>query len=223
MFEFDRKKFGDRVSEMRKAQGYSRRALAKVISVSDAAIQKYEEGKSVPAFDVAAKLSEFGGKPLHWLLTGIENNNQDASLNNKPSIPHYEIQPSAGNGLSEFIPSEGRYVSFDESWFKQFVPIGAVLGMLDVNGDSMMPTLRSGDSIIVNMNQDHITAALAEGGIFVFSIRGDFKVKRLQPMANGDLRIISDNEKYQNETITAEMVADDIHIQAVVIKRIGDP
>lgn len=56
-----------------------------------------------------------------------------------------------------------------------------------------------------------------------FSTRGDFKVKRLQPIANGDLLIILDNDKYQNETITAEMLAKDIHMQALVIKKIGDP
>lgn len=195
--------------------------FAKFCGIPNATIGMYKKG-SLPSIEKAFVIAEAFDVTVDWLCGSSKKGEAFIAIPNS-SIPHYEIQPSAGNGLSEFIPSEGRYVSFDESWFKQFVPAGAVLGMLDVNGDSMLPTLRSGDSIIVNMNQEHIKAALAEGGIFVFSIRGDFKVKRLQPMANGDLRIISDNDKYQNETITAEMVADDIHIQAVVIKRIGDP
>jgi phage repressor protein C with HTH and peptisase S24 domain len=156
---------------------------------------------------------------ISWLCGSAEDFQPDA----RPSIPHYDIQASAGSGESELVPSQGRYVGFDNEWLARFVPAGARLGILDVNGDSMAPTLRSGDSIIVNMNADHIETAMAEGGIFVFSIHGSFKVKRLQPLATGDLRIISDNTNYETETVSADILAEAVHIQAVVIKRIGDP
>lgn len=211
---------GERIASL--YEGRDRSEFSKDLGVHDAAVGTYVRGDSEPPIEFLTKLHEEMSVDMNWLLAGEGTFNLPA-FREELSIPHYDVQVNAGDGVVGLIPISGKYISFDESWFKQFVPINAVLGVLDVNGDSMMPTLRSGDSIIVNMNQEHIKAALAEGGIFVFSIRGDFKVKRLQPMANGDLRIISDNDKYQNETITAEMVADDIHIQAVVIKRIGDP
>lgn len=180
----------------------------------------YIAGNTEPKLSVLQTIASSTGIDASWLC-GF--NGDSSILTSQCSIPHYDIQVHAGDGGVGLVPSQERYVSFDESWFKQFVQSGAVLGLLDVNGDSMSPTLRSGDSIIVNMNQEHIQLALAEGGIFIFTIRGDFKVKRLQPMANGDLRILSDNDKYEAETIPAELLGEDLHIQAVVLKRIGDP
>lgn len=45
---------------------------------------------------------------------------------------------------------------------------------------------------------------LVRGGISVFSVDSHLRLKRLQLMTNGDLKIISDNKAYETETIARD-------------------
>lgn len=199
----------------------SRRQFGEALDMSDASVQKYEEGKAVPSVEAAAKIAELGGVGVDWLLgltSSVKSEDQ-----NVIAIPHYDIEAHAGSGSMEMVADISKYMSFDTAWFDKYVPPAAILGALDINGDSMQPTLNPGDMIIVNMNRESIKDALAEGGIFVLAVRGDFKVKRLQPMINGSLRMISDNPRYQEEVIPSDILESDVYIQGHVIWIGGPP
>lgn len=196
-------------------KGMKRKHFADEIGISEGAVRKYENG-SMPALDVAGRIADFGNVTVDWLL-GREVNQSPAQTSAKRSIPRFDIEAHAGSGAGEMIADITNYISFDEEWFARHVPEAAILGALDVSGDSMADTLNPGDMIIVDMNRDHITNALAEGGIFVFAVRGDFKVKRLQPMLDGGLRVISDNPRYETEVIPPDLLAEDVIIQGHVV------
>ena len=65
----------------------------------------------------------------------------------------------------------------------------------------MIPSLTSGDIVLVNH------AKRNGDGVFVVRMGNALRVKRLQWLANGDLRISSDNPIYQTEQITPAELA----------------
>lgn len=188
--------------------------FAKLCGIPNATMGMYKSG-SLPSIEKASIIAEKMNVSIDWLC-GRDNTVPNNTVSIKRSIPHFDIEAHAGNGAGDMVADISNYISFDEEWFARHVPEAAILGALDVSGDSMAGTLNPGDMIIVDMNRDHITNALAEGGIFVFAVRGDFKVKRLQPMLDGGLRVISDNPRYETEVIPPDLL-EDVIIQGHVI------
>lgn len=64
--------------------------------------------------------------------------------------------------------------------------------MLETSGDSMEPTLRSGDCLLVDTRRRHIL-----DGVHVLVVNGDLLVKRLSSEPSGKICIASDNQLYK--------------------------
>lgn len=114
----------------------------------------------------------------------------------------YDVEGAAGAGRdldSEQI--EGHFY-FPES---QLVALGITAGQvagIKVRGDSMESTLADGDWVLVDLaNQD-----VRQEGVFLLSVSGERRIKRVQRLAGGALYLISDNEHYQPEMIKPEQM-----------------
>lgn len=81
------------------------------------------------------------------------------------------------------------------------------LASIQVQGDSMAPTLLDGDTIIIDRDQQ----AVGPDGIYVFEMRGRRMVKRLQGLVDGSLVLISDNAIYQRQQLARDE-AREIHV-----------
>lgn len=106
-------------------------------------------------------------------------------------IPRLPLGASAGPGTlpAEEIPS-GR-LRFNHRWLKGQGLEPAMLSVIEVEGDSMEPTLRDGDEILVDRTPRPLRA-----GIHVIRLDDVLLVKRLEPGPGGTVRIISDNPAY---------------------------
>ncbi|MBB4612502.1 S24 family peptidase [Novosphingobium taihuense] len=106
-------------------------------------------------------------------------------------IPRLPLGASAGPGTlpAEEIPS-GR-LRFNHRWLKGQGLEPAMLTVIEVEGDSMEPTLRDGDEILVDRTPRPLRA-----GIHVIRLDDVLLVKRLEPGPGGTLRVISDNTAY---------------------------
>lgn len=106
-------------------------------------------------------------------------------------IPRLPLGASAGPGAlpAEEIPS-GR-LRFSNRWLKGQGLEPAMLSVIEVEGDSMEPTLRDGDEILVDRTQRPLRA-----GIHVIRLDDVLLVKRLESGPGGTVRIISDNTAY---------------------------
>ena len=106
-------------------------------------------------------------------------------------IPRLPLGASAGPGTlpAEEIPS-GR-LRFSNRWLKGQGLEPAMLSVIEVEGDSMEPTLRDGDEILVDRTPRPLRA-----GIHVIRLDDVLLVKRLEPGPGGTVRIISDNPAY---------------------------
>lgn len=109
-------------------------------------------------------------------------------------IPAYDISASAGHG--KLIQQENiRYhLCFQRTWLSRVTsaPTGE-LAIIHVAGDSMDPTLRDGDTVLVDLTESYPRT----DGIFVIGYDDHLMVKRLRiDPVRQRLALISDNPLY---------------------------
>ena len=106
------------------------------------------------------------------------------------AVPRLPLDASAGPGA--FSAEEISYDSFrfSRKWLREMGLEGADLTAIRVEGDSMEPTLRSGDEIFVDRNKR------SGEGIHVVRIGDTLHVKQVQVSAPDRITLISANESY---------------------------
>lgn len=109
-------------------------------------------------------------------------------------VPVFDIKAAAGDGRLVDQENELYRVAFRHQWLRQVTaaPID-MLCVIEVDGDSMWPTLSHGDHVLVDMTQ---TMPRREG-LYVFRRDDELQVKRVSPHPEtGRLSLISDNPAY---------------------------
>ena len=106
-------------------------------------------------------------------------------------IPRLALGASAGPGA--FVPAEETVGSlrFPLRWLREQGLDPAMLSTVEVNGDSMEPTLRDGDEILVDGTRRPL-----RDGVHVVRLDGALLVKRLDTSRPDRLVLISDNRAY---------------------------
>ena len=116
------------------------------------------------------------------------------------TVPRLPLDASAGPGA--FSAEEISFDSFRFSrrWLREMGLEGADLTAIRVEGDSMEPTLRSGDEIFVDRNKR------SGEGIHVVRIGDALHVKQVQASAPGRIALISANDSYAPIDLAREEV-----------------
>lgn len=125
-------------------------------------------------------------------------------------IPLAKTRLSAGGGsfvLNEEI--EG-YYAFRNSWLNTVATSKRNLILMRVAGDSMLPTLQNGDTVMIDTGRKHIK----EGAIFALRVDETVIIKRLGYRVGGKVMIISDNRQ---EFESYEADPSEVHILGQVI------
>jgi phage repressor protein C with HTH and peptisase S24 domain len=111
------------------------------------------------------------------------------------SVKRHPIAVSAGPGSLVGDELGKPYFAFDERWLKSLTPTPpAKLSVVRVEGDSMSPTLNSGDDILVDLGD---SAERLRDGIYVLRADDALVVKRIaiQPVSRR-VTVRSDNPAY---------------------------
>lgn len=200
---------GARIKEAAAKVG-GQRKLSKTIGVSERALSDYVGNKSSPQLTTLEAIAQSTGVDLVWLVTGggdtttgaeTQSDNQKGKMTSTVALPRYDIQASAGHGALAENETISNYLTVSREWLNRYVTNGADVVVIEARGDSMEPTVRDGDLLLVQMDID--TETVAAGGVFVITVGSMIMIKRLQVMLNGDLKIMSDNKAYEPETIPA--------------------
>jgi len=112
------------------------------------------------------------------------------------SVPRLDVQASAGAGAAESLEKRLGRIGFDGAWLRRFGLGGGGpgrLSVIQVDGDSMSPTLSDGDEILVDREDG---AGRLRDGIYVLRIEEAVVVKRLALGPGGRLSVRSDNDAY---------------------------
>ena len=117
---------------------------------------------------------------------------------------HYfsDIRASAGGGSFNFDDNY-EVLSIDRTLMNNITASSSeTLEAINVDGESMEPTLQDGSIVFIDRNQTNIN----KDGIFVASTTAGLFIKRIRQRADGMIELISDNKTYSPEIITLEEV-----------------
>lgn len=118
------------------------------------------------------------------------------------------VRASAGGGLEVAVEEEKGQLAFQRDWISRrhgWSPDApSRFAVISVEGDSMEPTLSSGDVLLV----DTARRTADRDGIYVIRQGNALQVKRLQRLPDGALKVISDNPRYEPMVVKA-MVPED--------------
>lgn len=127
-------------------------------------------------------------------------------------IPRLALGASAGPGALAGDEVAGDRLRFSQRWLRTLGLDPVQLTVIEVAGDSMEPTLRDGDEILVDRSQRPW-----RDGIHVVRIDDVLLVKRLEQGAAGTIGVISDNPAYPR----AERARADVAIVGRVVWKGG--
>ena len=209
----------ERLTSLMYEKGISQAELARLIGIKQPSVFKILSGETRNPKNILEIATALNVDP-HWLKTG--EGDPDPSYRivevSEPQNPNtvridiLDVEASAGNG-AYLSPTEQGLLSqeFDLTFFRQqFGRADANhLKLITVKGDSMAPTLESGDLLYVDISENYFAA----DGLYVFTFDGQTFIKRLQKVGK-EMLVISDNPTYKEWTFTQD---DDVFIHGRVI------
>lgn len=192
------------------------RAFALRAGVSDTTLRQYLSGRNEPTLSNLKKIASATGKSLDWLAYGddapvhlvgdakadyvatsvsVSEFDEEFAL-----IRGYHITVSAGPGCSTLDDEQvKRHLAFRKKWLRYRGLSADNLAVVFAQGDSMAPTIQTGDTILIDTSKTQI----ADGSIFVLRMGDDIYAKRLQKQLDGGVNVISDNKSYPMLTVPA--------------------
>lgn len=195
--------------------------LAKILGITHSAVAGYRRRENSLPLAQCLKVSELTGKTLDWLILGKGSDTDTASKKSVTSIPNvvlvplYDVPVSAGHG--SFFDAENviQQIPFDAEWLEREELIAGQLACLPIKGDSMSPGLKTSDIVLIDLTHQR------GDGVFVLRLNGALRIKRLQWLADGRLRISSDNPIYETEYVDPNTPPDDFAIIGFCHTKIG--
>lgn len=222
--------FSERMTEIIEKEGVSINSFAQKLGVSPPTISRWMKGEADPTRSNLIKLAEQTGINIEWLAIGagpkywqnpiteeiiLRGQPQPIESSNDETFSMIEdcreVRISAGSGgfNDEYNPYQTTKV--EKAWLDSRRLKAEDCAMFLVSGDSMYPTLKDGEEIIVDRSKKE----LKDGKIFVLNNEGAMLVKKVQITYNG-ITLISQNTEYAPIELNAEQANNLIVIGQVV-------
>lgn len=195
-----------RLLKLADGRGVSLSALSRMIGKNASYLQQFIKKGSPRKLEEADRrlLARFFGVSEDEL--GRE---RDKSYDNAGwvDVPRLTVGASAGPGAHAGDEESFGTLRFTGRWLRALGLRPDALSAISVTGDSMEPTLRHGDEILVDRDWQPL-----RDGIHVVRLDDAVLVKRLEPVGAGRIALLSDNPAYR----VIECALDDV----VVIGRV---
>lgn len=186
---------GEILKVYRKKQGLTQEQLSVSSGVSLVAIKKYEGGVNtnitlktiekiaaglmIDAIDLINEI--YGQEPINTTFETLE-------------IDILSAKVGAGGGIYNYEVSVIGQKILDTTFFK-VKPKEKDLRIVQIDGDSMEPTLLDGTFVVIDITQTD-----KSDGIYALELDGQLLIKRLQFNIDSTISIISDNKIYAVQT-----------------------
>lgn len=215
----------DRLAQALALSGKSKIELARYCGVSHPSVTNWFNGRTKELTSGnAMKAAVFLGVSVQWLTTGKGDmksgsvtalHDEDTVPEGFIEIPEYRVEFGCGDRCNPSFEevSESKPAIYRLQWFRDHGLNPAHCKRLKVSGDSMIPILFDGDSVLCDCSSKTIIS----GKIYAFCFGGSQRIKRLFIKLNGGLIVHSENPNEQDEEI-----APDEMDQFVLIGRVVD-
>ena len=113
-----------------------------------------------------------------------------------------DIRASAGGG-AEVFNDNYEILSIDKTLMRNMAPFESKeIEAINVDGDSMEPTLQDGSIVFIDRSQTNIN----RDGIYIATTTAGLFIKRIRLRVDGMVELISDNRAYSSETLLPEEI-----------------
>lgn len=192
----------ERIKKLRKALKMdTQRDLSELANLPFSRVQDIERGKvkELKSKEIELLQEKFLINSW-WLLTGkgemfLNNDKTISSVNNHGyEIDVLNVKAAAGDGIYNYEVEVIDKIVLDRAFFKTTPDIKKIK-IIEVDGDSMYPTLQSGDHVIIDETKTN-----GVDGIYAIQLHGQILIKRLQFNLDGTIDIKSDNKEYDTQS-----------------------
>lgn len=203
---------GDFQGRLKDLQGdASARSFAQSIGVGEGTFRALLKGGK-PTLDTLVAIAEATGVEIAWLATGkgqkwpatAAEAQSEALEATFATIPRLAVEVSAGNGALAHHEEPGDTLAFRADWLRRMGINPRAARALTVRGDSMEPTIRDGDILLVDTSIDYVR----DNALYVVVLGGLVLVKRVHVKRDGSLTLISDNTTFPPEDVPANETGD---------------
>jgi phage repressor protein C with HTH and peptisase S24 domain len=200
-----------RFKEVVEAAGTRQRA-SELTGNSTQQISKWIAGRARIPFRQAAILARAANRSLDWLASGegspflgpdfsgpstLPQLSQSDGDDDVVFIPLLDVVASAGPGIENPFPDAIDHLPFPKRWLDELGVPESFARLLELGGDSMEPTIR--DRSICLLDTRFQTPRVE--GIYALIDGKDVRIKRIGRGWEGKIVLISDNERYDSETL----------------------
>jgi phage repressor protein C with HTH and peptisase S24 domain len=213
---------------------YSEEEFGNLLGTSRATIFNWKKKGTITADKLAAMATY--GIDVNYVLTGNrqvqdrveEEPVKDKNKTNKDNnsilqstklrddfvlVPRYDVQASAGNGSVIHSEQVVDHLAFKRDWVINYLNVKPEnLALINARGDSMEPAIRTGDLLLVNLDEKHIV----NDDIYIINNNGNLQVKRIQALLNKTIIVKSDNIQYDPQIVKEEDIKQ-LHVVGQVI------
>lgn len=176
-------------------------AYAEACGLSPSLVQSYSQG-SQPGLENLIKLANGAAVTVEWLATGRgPKHPSDIDTETFALIQRMNIQANAGHGTVAEDQAPYGSLAFRRDWLRQLGVSALDAWIINADGDSMEPTIRAGDSLLIDLSDN---ARKPRDGIFIIRSGELLQVKRLQWRPGGRVAVTSDNPAYKPFEIKAQ-------------------
>lgn len=158
------------LKKIRKLRNITIKELASALNLAESTISLYENGRREPDFDTLSKISDFFNVSIDYLL-GKED------IDSKPKGIKIPVLGTINAGLP--IEAVENIIDYEE--ISQSMASHGEYFALKIKGDSMIPTVKEGDIVIIRKQED-----TDSGKICVVMVNGyDATLKEIKKESNG--------------------------------------
>jgi len=199
-----------RLDEFRRSLGLNKTGFAEKLGIR---VHTYSDMLGTKGVRPSAEIMEAAvrlGASAHWLLTGegpmpqseepVPATPIEMSASGFLFFPLYDL--AAGAGIEKDVLSEDTFklLAFREDFVRgELKRNPAHLFLVTVEGDSMLPTLVDGHTLLFDRSQRRVV----DGEIFLLRYYEGLLVKRLERQG-ADLHLVSDNPAFPRKTVKAD-------------------
>ncbi len=203
----------EKLLELCARRGVSLSALSALIGRNTSYLQQFvrkgsprkleENDRRTLAIFFGIDQSELGGPEDNSSIsvTKLESRAERAGRADWIDVPRLALGASAGAGALAAEEAAIGVLRFSSRWLRGQGLNPAMLSAITVEGDSMEPTLRDGDEILVDRS-----ARAWRDGIHVVRLEDALLVKRLDTGRPGSIALVSDNPAYRPLELTPDAV-----------------
>lgn len=150
---------------------------------------------TIPAGDKLLRIAQVLETTVEWLFAAP---NAAQASDDDVEIQQWDVAYGMGAGGYVDLPVTGEMQKFSRSWLRQFTQAPPErIFLASGTGDSMAPTIHDSDIVLIDTSQRDVRMA---DRIYAAAYGMTGIIKRLRPMPDGSVKILSDNPNVAPET-----------------------